>query len=478
MDILEDRITDEASHDFATIFERQRTHSKIVRRSSAGDRIEHLNRLRDAILARRESLRAALQTDFHKPPEEVDLTEILPLLLEIRHAQRNLARWMRPTKTAVSLPLLGTAADVRYEPKGVVLIISPWNYPWLLALGPLVSAIAAGNCAILKPSEHTPATSQLIAEMIGATFEPDHISVATGDRHVATALLELPFNHVFFTGSPAVGRIVMSAAAVNLSSVTLELGGKSPVILDESADLRSAALSIMWGKYANAGQTCVAPDFALVPESLHDEFIVELQRAVGRLWGDEASDDEGFAWIVSDGHANRIRSLVQDAVDAGAVCVTGGPDNGSGRHLPPTILTRVSWDSRIMSEEIFGPVLPVIPYSDAAEVVGRLAAMPIPLSLYVFAADPIASEFWVENTRSGGVVVNDVAIHFANPELPFGGMQNSGIGRSHGHAGFLAFSDERAVMRQRLTRPPIRQLYPPYGPLTRRFVEWLMRYAR
>jgi aldehyde dehydrogenase (NAD+) len=449
-----------------------------VARSTAADRIEKLARLRNAILARREALREALHTDFRKPPEEVDLTEIIPLLLEIKHAQRHVARWMRPTRAPTSLPLLGTVAQIRYEPKGVVLIISPWNYPWLLALGPLVSAIAAGNCAVLKPSEHTPATSDLIAQMIGESFEPDEIAVFTGDRRVATELLELPFNHVFFTGSPTVGSIVMRAAAAHLSSVTLELGGKSPVILDETADLKSAAQTIMWGKYANAGQTCVAPDFALVPGDRYDAAVTELVEAESQLRAGGEIEHGGFSWIVSDVHANRIRSLLRAAVADGAECTTGGPESGTGRLLMPTILTNVSWESRIMSEEVFGPVLPVLPYGDRADVVDRLGRMPIPLSLYVFAQDPAAVDFWIENTRSGGVVVNDVAIHFANPDLPFGGMQNSGIGRSHGHAGFLAFSDERSVMRQHLARPPIRQLYPPYGPLTRRFVEWLMRYAR
>ncbi len=459
-------------------FERQSGHAPKIRRSTAADRIEKLTRLSTAILDRRDALRHALLSDFRKPPEEVDLTEIIPLLLEIRHAQRNVGRWMQPTKAATSLPLLGTTAEIRYEPKGVALIISPWNYPWLLALGPLVSAIAAGNCAILKPSEHTPATSDLIAEMISATFPEEEIAVFTGDHTVAAQLLELPFNHIFFTGSPAVGRIVMRAAARTLASVTLELGGKSPVIVDESADLKSAALSIMWGKYQNAGQTCVAPDFVLVPENRHDEFVAELEAAIEKLKGVSENDGDNFALIVSDRHADRIRNLVRDAETAGAQCIVGGPDGGSGRMLPPTLLTNVSSESRIMSEEIFGPVLPILTYSGLAEVVDRLGRMPTPLALYVFAEDPAAADFWIQNTRSGGAVVNDIAIHFANPDLPFGGIENSGIGRSHGHAGFMAFSNERSIMRQRLAHPPIRQLYPPYGSRTRRLIEWLMRYVK
>ncbi|MDX1741255.1 MAG: aldehyde dehydrogenase family protein, partial [Rhodothermales bacterium] len=376
------------------------------------------------------------------------------------------------------LPLLGTTAEIQYEPKGVVLIISPWNYPWLLALGPLVSAIAAGNCAVLKPSEHTPATSDLIAEMIDSTFPDEEVAVFTGDHTTASSLLDLPFDHIFFTGSPAVGRIVMEAASRTLTSVTLELGGKSPVIIDESADLASAALSIMWGKYQNAGQACVAPDFVVVPEDRHDTFVAELLAAEGKLRGASTVNEGSFASIVSDRHSIRIRDLVREAESEGARCVTGAPDAGSGRMVPPVVLTDVSWDSRIMSEEIFGPVLPVLTYESLAEVVDRLEKMPIPLALYVFAEDPAAADFWIGNTRSGGVVVNDVMIHFANPDLPFGGVRNSGIGRSHGHAGFLELSNERSVMRQRLAHAPVRQFYPPYGPRTRRLIDWLLRYVK
>jgi aldehyde dehydrogenase (NAD+) len=462
----------------SAVFERQQAHAGKIRHSAAADRIEKLTRLSAAILERRGALRQALESDFRKPPEEVDLTEIVPLLLEIRHAQRHVGRWMQPTKAATSLPLLGTTAEIQYDPKGVALIISPWNYPWLLALGPLVSAIAAGNCVILKPSEFTPATSDLLGEMISAIFPQDEVAVFKGDHTVAAELLDLPFDHVFFTGSPAVGRIVMRAAARTLASVTLELGGKSPVIIDESADLKSAALSIMWGKYQNAGQTCVAPDFVLVPKNRHDEFVRELVAAAQKLEGTTQIEDGGFAFIVSDRHADRIRGLLRDAEVGGAQFALGASEAGSGRMLPPSVLTNVSWDSKIMSEEIFGPVLPLMTYDDLSEAVDRLARMPVPLALYVFAEDPAAANFWIENTRSGGAVVNDIAIHFANPDLPFGGIQNSGIGRSHGHAGFLAFSNERSVMRQRLTHPPIRQLYPPYGPRTRRLVEWLLRYVK
>jgi aldehyde dehydrogenase (NAD+) len=470
--------TDVEEAELLSAFEQQQSRQYRVARTGAAERISKLGLLREAILVRRESIREAIFSDFRKPPEEVDLTEIIPLLLEIRHTQRNVAKWMRPLKVPTSLPLVGTASEVHYEPKGVVLLISPWNYPWLLTLGPLVSAIAAGNCAILKPSEYAPHTSRLVAELIADTFSPAEVTVFNGDRHVAAALLDLPFNHVFFTGSPAVGSTVMEAAARNLSSVTLELGGKSPAIVDDSADLESAALAIMWGKYANAGQTCVAPDFALVSEAIHDDFVAALLDAEVRLRNGDQLQTEGYARIVTKRHAARISDLIVDAVEDGADCLVGGSGNSGERFIPPTVLTDVKWDSRIMTEEIFGPVLPVLKYTSRDAVVERLRAMPIPLSLYVFAADPAVADFWIENTRSGGIVINDVAIHFGNPELPFGGMQNSGIGRSHGYAGFRTFSDERAVMRQRLGNPPIRKFYPPYGPMTQRFIEWLMRFAR
>lgn len=451
--------------DALALFEAQR---RLVpaRRTGFGlaERRDALDRLRAMLRAHEAEIIAAIAADFGKAATETRLSEILPVLQEIAHARRHLRRWMRPRRVWPSLTTFGTSGRVIAEPRGVALIIGPWNYPLLLTLGPLVSALAAGNAVILKPSEKTPATSALIASMIGATFPPDLVAVVEGGVPETTELLALPFDHIFFTGSPAVGKIVMEAAARNLASVTLELGGKSPTVVGPGADLKRAADWVTFGKFANAGQTCIAPDHLFVHESVKDGFLAALRARIAKAYGKDPLASPHLAGIVNDHHAGRLGRLLDDALAKGARIVGGGERNGT--RIAPTLMEAVTPDMEIDREEIFGPVLPVIAYSEVGEVISRINARPKPLALYVFDRDRAFAERIIAATSSGGVGVNLTVMHYTHPGLPFGGVNNSGIGAGHGEHGFLAFSHERAIMENRFSSLPM--LFPPYTAGVRR----------
>ena len=440
--------------------ERRRLEFGLAERKAA------LSALRDTIGRREGDIVAALAADFGKPEAEAVLTEILPVLNEIRHTLRNLAGWMRPRRVAPTMATLGTASRIRPEPRGVCLIISPWNYPFSLALSPLVSCLAAGNSAILKPSEMTPATSALIAEIVAETFEPGLVTVVEGGKEASTALLALPFDHIFFTGSPAVGKIVMEAAARHLASVTLELGGKSPTIVGPNADVALAAKWVAFGKFANAGQTCIAPDHLFVHESVKDAFVAALRERIAAAYGKDPLTSPHLARIVNEHHAGRLRGLLDDAKAKGARVIDGGAEQGT--RLAPTLIEAVTPEMEIDREEIFGPVLPVIGYHDLDAVIARINAHPKPLALYVFDRDRAFAERIVAATSSGGVGVNLTVLHYSHPGLPFGGVNNSGIGASHGEYGFRAFSHERAIMENRFSALPM--LFPPYTGARRRLI--------
>ncbi|BDU75524.1 aldehyde dehydrogenase family protein [Mesoterricola sediminis] len=457
-------------------FEALRAHRWRQAATTADLRRRRLVALLDALMARRAEAHAALAADFGKAPAEVDLTELYPVLTEIRMAVKRLGRWMRPRSGGLFLSFLGSSAQVRPEPKGVVLILSPWNYPLLLALGPLVSAVAAGNCALLKPSEATPATNAFLRGLLAEVFPPGEVDLVEGGPETAQALLDLPFDHVFFTGSPRVGRIVMEAAARHLASVTLELGGKSPVFVDADADLETAAKRIVWGKFINAGQTCVAPDHVFVHASVHDALVEALARAVRTAYGAtpearRASPD--FARIISRPHLDRLRALL--APPSGRV-VLGGDWDEADRYFAPTLVADVPPDSPLMGEEIFGPILPVIPVPSMAAARERVITGPPPLALYVFTGTRAGAEAILAGTASGGACVGDTVLHFAHPGLPAGGVGASGFGKAHGHHGFLAFSNERAVLRQRTRFAPIQLMYPPYTRFVRRLVDLTLRW--
>lgn len=425
-----------------------------------------LARLRDTLRRREDDIAAALAADFAKPRPEVILTEILPVLQEIVHTSRNLRRWMRPRRLWPTLGTLGTSARIRPEPRGVCLIIAPWNYPLNLALRPLVSALAAGNSAIVKPSELTPATAALIADIVAETFPPDLVTVIQGGPEVAQRLLELPFDHIFFTGSPEVGSIVMAAAAKTHASVTLELGGKSPTIVGPGADIAGAARWVAWGKFANAGQTCIAPDHVFVHRSVAAAFTDAVRAEIARAYGPAPAATPDYARIVNDRHAARLRGLLDDATGKGARILAGG--EADGRFLAPTLIEAIAPGMDIDRQEIFGPVLPILTYDDIADVIDRINARHKPLALYVFDRERAFAERIIAATSSGGVGVNLTMLHYSHPDLPFGGVNTSGIGAAHGHHGFRAFSHEKAIMTNRFSAIPL--LFPPYTERVARLV--------
>ncbi len=459
------------------VFELQRSNRQRLKASTVGERIEKLDRIRRALESRSEELVQAVHQDLRKPEPEIQLSEIYPVITEIKHARSHLVDWIKPTWVPSPLVLLGARSEIRYEPKGVVLIIAPWNFPFQLAMSPLVSAIAAGNAAIVKPSELAPRTAAFTRSLLQELFDESEVAVIEGDADVAKSLTEQPFDHIFFTGSPRVGRKVMAAAATNLASVTLELGGKSPVIVDSSADLTEAATKIVWGKCLNAGQSCVAPDYVLVPKSDEARFLELSRKALDERYGpaERLTENPDYGRIVNKNHFRRIKSLVDSAVRGGARIEVGGTFREEDLFIPPTLLSGVRPDSKIMQEEIFGPVLPILSYGTREEAIALVTARPKPLALYVFARDRAAVEAILGQVDSGDSVVNDVLVHYASPYLPFGGVNHSGMGKAHGFSGFKAFSHERAVMHQSKRGLP-RLLYPPYTPLVRRLIRFTLRF--
>lgn len=434
------------------------------------ERREALKNLSRAIRKNDAAIFAALKSDFGKPEAEVILSEILPVTQEIRHTLRHLRGWMRPTRHLPSLTTLGTSARVVPQARGVCLIISPWNYPFNLALGPLVSCLAAGNSAILKPSEMTPATSALIAKIIAETFPPDLVTVIEGGKDVSQVLLALPFDHIFFTGSPAVGRVVMEAASKHLTSVTLELGGKSPTIVGQDADIELAAKWIAFGKFINAGQTCIAPDHLFVHSAVKERFLAALRARIAKAYGSGA-DSPHLAKIVNDHHARRLSGLLDDAKAKGAKVLSGG--SAQGRAIEPTLIEAITPEMEIDREEIFGPVLPVMTYDDIETVLARINARPKPLSLYIFDRDKARVDHILAATSSGGAGVNLTVLQYSHSGLPFGGVNNSGIGSAHGYEGFRAFSHERALLCNRFSALPL--VFPPYDGLAGRLIGFAKR---
>jgi len=462
--------------DLSALFDAQRETSIRRRSSGAAERIGWLRRLRAAMMARQSEFHDAFRQDFGKPAAEVDLSEFLPVLEEVRHATAGLTRWMKPRAVWPTLPMAGTSAWVRLQPRGRVLILAPWNYPLSLCFGPLVSALAAGNTVILKPSDLTPAVSGVMARIIAETFPPDEVALVEGGPGLSQALLALPFDHIFFTGSPAVGKMVAAAAARHLSGITLELGGKSPAIVTPSADIAETAAVLMWGKLLNAGQTCVAPDHVFVHRSVRDAFIAQCREVIARRFGAtpaERRHSPDLARIITVRHAERLAGLMSDAVGRGAEILAGGDSDCSERYIAPTLLGRVAPESRIMDEEIFGPLLPVLEYDDLDGVIAAINARPDPLALYVWSQDRAETDAILTRTRSGGVGINHCVAQFAHGRLPFGGVGQSGFGAAHGHDGFRTFSHDRPVLRGGRMMPG-KLLFPPYHPWRQRLIRGLL----
>ncbi len=459
------------------VFARQQAGRWALAARDAPARAKAIGRFRDAVLARRQELFDAMRSDFRKSPFESEISELQPFLVESRTAMRRLGRWMRARPVRTPWHLFGTRSEIRHEPKGVVLLIAPWNYPFGLVANPLVASIAAGNATLILPSEKTPATALFLESVIRSVFDESQVAVIRGGVPAATAALELPFDHIFFTGSTRVGRLVAETAAKQLVPVTLELGGKTPVIVDESADIARAARAIAWGKFLNGGQTCIAPDYVLVPESKERELVEVLRAALVEFCGPAESDRRGtadYCRVVDEPGWQMLEHLVHDSIRHGAVVEAGGVFDRGERYVSPTILSGVRPGQEILEREIFGPVLPLVRYRTLEEAIEFVRARPKPLALYVFARDAARVEQVLSGTTAGASVVNDVLLHYANPNLPFGGVGESGVGSCHGEFGFRALSHERAVMRQ----GPFalsRLFHPPYSPRKQALVRLLTR---
>jgi len=457
------------------LFDHQKANALRVKQSSVKERKAKLRRLRISIQKHEQEIFSALKADLRKSEFESAVFEVNVIYAEIKFALDNLQEWMEPLRVYSNKVNMMTCNRILYEPKGVCLIISPWNYPFQLTLSPLVSAIAAGNCCILKPSELSPETSKAMGKIIKSTFEENEVALIEGDADVATALLSKPFDHIFFTGSTNIGKVVMKAAAANLSTVTLELGGKSPVIIDEHVNLKKAAEKIAWGKWANAGQTCIAPDYIFVPTKLKEEFITLAKASIEKLYLQENKqlNKEDYGRIISPRHYNRLKELTEEALQKGGKAELGGTFTETDLTIAPTILSGVDEDARIMKEEIFGPILPVKTYENIQEALDYINANEKPLALYVFSSSKKTVRTILKKTSSGGVCVNDVLIHLTNPYIPFGGAGASGMGGSHGFFGFKAFSHERGIMYQNRFIDFGKIIYPPY-----KGKGWVMRVIR
>jgi aldehyde dehydrogenase (NAD+) len=447
-----------------SVFDLQQQHKFELRKTDAKSRIAKLKSLKQALEKFEEEIFAALEKDLRKNPFETAATELFFTYAEIDHAIKKLNRWMKPKSAGRTMSNIFASNKIYYEPKGVCLIIAPWNYPLQLIMSPLVSAIAAGNCVMLKPSELSGATAAVIGKLIASTFDPKEIACFEGDADVSTALLKLPFDHIFFTGSTAIGKVVMEAAAKNLSSVTLELGGKSPAIVDGTCDLKKAAEKIAWGKLLNAGQTCIAPDYVLIEESRLNDFVAHYKIAVQKMFyeGGEINKSD-YAKIINEKQFKRLSTLIENAINDDAILAYGGTSNEKDLTIVPTVLTFVDKNNSIMQEEIFGPILPVVTCQNLDEAIDFVNSKPKPLALYIFSDNKQNQNKIITRTSAGGTCVNDVLVHIGNPNLPFGGVNNSGMGSCHGVFGFKTFSHERAVVFQSklgLTK----MIYPPYAP--------------
>lgn len=448
-----------------------------LKNSSAEERIIKLKAIEKYMLLHKQGLYDALFADFKKPSSEVVIGELLGVKREISHVISNLKSWMKPRKVSAPMLLLGTKGYIMSEAKGLCLIIAPWNYPFNLAINPLIHAIAAGNAVILKPSELSPNTSSFIKKMIQSLFDQSEVAVFEGDAIVSTYLLEQKFDHIFFTGSPAIGKVVMKAAAQNLTSVTLELGGKSPAIIGPDVDIEASAKKIAWGKFLNNGQTCIAPDYLYVHEKVYYSFIGALEETIKLFYNQDnkgIQNSSDYARIVNKKHFNRISHLLEDARSKGASIIYGGELDEATCFISPTLLTNCTDEMLIMQEEIFGPILPIMSFTDEIEIVSKLLKEEKPLALYVFSKDSSFSDYILNNTTSGTVVVNDCLIQFGHTNLPFGGVNNSGIGKSGGIFGFYEFSNLKSVVKQYTNF--VKYFYPPYTFKTKWLIEQALKW--
>lgn len=447
--------------DIAPAIARQRQFFQSGATHSFDFRRKQLQKLHNAIQIHETALITALHSDLRKSPTEAYATEIGVVLSEIRHALHHLPSWMKSRRRRAPLLAWPARATLLFEPYGVVLIIGPWNYPLQLLLAPLVGAIAAGNCSILKPSEFAPHTASAIGELVAAAFPPEYLTVVSGGRPVAEALLREKFDHIFFTGSTTIGRAVMTAAAQHLTPVTLELGGKCPCLVCADTPINTTARRIVWGKFLNAGQTCVAPDFLLVDRRVRQELVEAMKRALIEFYGNDPQKSPDYGRIINRKHFDRLAAHL----GAGHV-IHGGQHDAADLFISPTLMTNLSAEAPLMQEEIFGPILPILEFDALEDALEMLRNKPVPLALYLFCQDRRMQNRVVKGTRSGGICINDTVAHIIGKDLPFGGLGESGFGSYHGKASFDCFTHQRSVLRRsfafdsRLRYPPARVTLP------------------
>ncbi|OWP52460.1 coniferyl aldehyde dehydrogenase [Pseudomonas nitroreducens] len=444
-----------------TLLERQRQAYRANPMPDAGQRIQWLKSLANLMVTEQKAIIDAINADFsNRSADETLLAEVLPSLHGVHYATRRVKKWMKPSRRSVGMQFMPASAKVIYQPLGVVGVIVPWNYPLFLAIGPLTGALAAGNRVMIKMSESTPETARVLKELLGKVFPEDLVAVVQGEVDVGVAFSKLPFDHLLFTGATSVGKHVMRAAAENLTPVTLELGGKSPAIISASVPMKDAAERIAFGKSLNAGQTCVAPDYVLVPQNRVDEF-VESYRQVVQGFFPKLENNPDYTAIINERQLARLNSYLADAQARGATVVPLFPQ-AQGRRLPQALVLNVSDEMKIMQEEIFGPLLPVIPYQSLDQALSYINERDRPLALYYFGYDKREQDHVLAQTHSGGVCLNDTLLHVAQDDMPFGGVGPSGMGHYHGHEGFLTFSKAKGVFSKPRFNAA-RVIYPPYG---------------
>ncbi|RDY27290.1 aldehyde dehydrogenase [Romboutsia weinsteinii] len=434
-------------------------------------RIESLKKLKNAIKNFEYEITEALYKDLGKSEFESYATEIGFVLSSIEHTIKNIKKWSKPKRVSTPIHLFPTKSEVIKQPYGVVLIMGPYNYPFQLLMEPLIGAIAAGNCVVLKPSEVSPNVSSIVKKLIDKTFDSNYISCLEGSIETNTSLINSKFDYIFFTGSVLVGKIVMEAAAKNLVPVTLELGGKSPVIVDKTANINVAASRIMWGKTMNAGQTCIAPDYVLVDKNIKDKLIIEMKNSLKEFYGVNIQESNDFGRIINDRHFNRLKSVIEKDKDK---IIFGGNYDENSKYIEPTLLDIDSFDAASMQEELFGPILPIIDYENIDDAIEYINKNEKPLALYLFAEDKNIEVEVLNRTQSGGVSINDTISHIINPKLPFGGIGNSGMGAYHGKYSFDTFSHERSIIKKS-SKINITIAYPPFNQKKLKYVKKFLK---
>ncbi|MCP4446520.1 MAG: aldehyde dehydrogenase family protein [Myxococcales bacterium] len=461
-------VNSQSSSPGAQVVSELRTAFKSGKTRSLKWRLAQLDAMKRMLIDNQEHIIDAIAADLGKPRFEAFTTEVGFLLSEIEHTQKNLAKWMKPVRVKSAVVLQPASSKIYSDPLGVTLVIGAWNYPLQLSLGPAIGAIAAGNCVVVKPSEVSHYTSALIHGLLPQYLDSDCVRVVEGGIPETTDLLEQKWDYIFYTGNGTVGRIIMTAAAKNLTPVALELGGKSPTIVDESADLDVTARRIIWGKFTNAGQTCVAPDYVLVHERVHDELVAAFGKAITEFYGTDTKSSADYGRIINERHCKRLIGLLD-----GGNLAHGGEHDLSEKFIAPTVMTGVDGDSPIMAEEIFGPILPVLKVSSIHQAIDFVNERAKPLALYVFAGNKTRAQQVIHNTTSGGGSINHVWMHLAVPGLPFGGVGESGMGAYHGHHSFNLFSHKKSILDKPTFVDP-NLVYPPYGDFKQKLIKRLL----